>query len=544
MALQAFSLNGRPMSQDPHKLINEARVVSFDIFDTVILRGVLRPIDVFTQVALEGNEPPGSFTKLRVEAEQEARRRAWDKQTRAEVTLQEIYEVLYELAGWDASQCDAFVQLEEAAERRYCRRNPYLHSLYTYALQQDKSVIFVSDIYLDERLIRTILEDAGYDSYIHLFVSSTHGETKSNGGLYRVVLKSLDVPAKEILHIGDNMDSDVHMARKAGLSVWHYGKCSDQLSKAPALEGRLAAPENPVESTESEQLAESIWKGLVINRLLCRRDSIQPTNRGPMTDSFWEELGYVHVGLLYLGLASWLRRHFIEEDTDRAYFLSRDGYIMKTVYERLLASGAKGPSAHYLYASRRALNLAAIHEINETHTDFLVSGTSRLTVAQFLGRIGLESAEYIPAIQSVGLRGPSHRIHSGEDYGRLRALYRSLAPGDRGQGGRGAFPAAQLSGADGSSFRWPNGDRGYRLAWFTSAVAQPAPEGSLPQPSVDRILPGHISTRCAFRRNGRPPPRLPGRVRRAPITLRCDFRSGRDLRMDFFGQPRQRNPLY
>ena len=321
------------------------------------------------------------------------------------------------------------MQFEQDAERRYCRRNPYLHSLYTYALKQSKPVIFISDIYLDESLIRTILDEAGYGVYSNLFVSSRYGESKSNGGLYRVALESLDVPPQEVLHIGDNIDSDVHMARKAGLAVWHYGKCSDELSKAPALERRLATPDNPVKASGSEPLAESIWKGLVINRLLCQRGRAASANDESTTDSFWEDLGYVHVGILYLGLLTWLRRKLVEEHADRVYFLSRDGYIMKEVYERLLATGGEGPSAHYLYASRRAFNLAAIHEMDERHTDFLVSGTSRLTVTQFLGRIGLNSAKCVEEIQSVGLPGPEYRIESGEDYGRLRALFRTLAPG-------------------------------------------------------------------------------------------------------------------
>lgn len=416
------------MVEDPHKLIDEAAVVSFDIFDTLILRGVLRPVDLFAQVALEGGEAPDSFTALRVDAEQEARRRAWDREKRVEVTLQEIYDALGELNGWEPSRTSHLLQLEEQAEGRYCRRNPYVYSLYRYALDQGKQVILVSDIYLDEGWVRTILTGLGYEEYAHLFVSSAHGETKSNGGLYRIVLESLNIPAHEILHIGDNMDSDVRMAEKAGLRAWAYTKCSDQLEKAPALKRRLAAGKTEKNLTGSEALVESIWKGLVINRLLCRRHEAGPAKDDLDVGSFWEELGYVHVGILYLGLVTWLRSRLMEDGTDRVYFLSRDGYIMKEVYDRLLACGAKGPPAHYLYASRRAFNLAAIRKLDEAHTDFLVSGTSRLSVAQFLGRISIDSAEYIRQIQEVGLPGPNYVIDSGEDYGRLRALFRALAP--------------------------------------------------------------------------------------------------------------------
>ena len=417
------------MVENLRKMIDRAAVVSFDIFDTLILRGVVRPVDLFAQVALEGGEPPETFSALRVDSEREARRRAWATQQRTEVTLEEIYDVLCELADEEEAWTCRLMNIERGVERRCCRRNPYLHSVYEYALTQGKQVIFVSDIYLDEDLIRTLLHDNGYDGYSELFISSSHGETKSTGKLYRIALERIGVPPGQVLHIGDDHDTDVRMAEKLGLMAWHYPKCLDRLEKSRPLKRRLATLKEASSVNGSEALAESTWQGLAINRRLCHRNSLDPGGEvSGGADTFWQELGYVHVGIFYLGLVTWLRRKLVEEGADRVYFLSRDGYIMKELYDRLLASGAKGPPAHYLYASRRAFNLAAIDEVDENNTDFLVSGTSRLTVAQFLTRISIDPAACSVEIAEAGLPGAGYPIESGEDYGRLRALFRTLAP--------------------------------------------------------------------------------------------------------------------
>ncbi|MDD3517488.1 MAG: HAD hydrolase-like protein [Chromatiales bacterium] len=405
-----------------HRLLADASVLSLDIFDTAILRGVMQPVDLFAQIPFEaGVSVHGDFRALRAEAERRARATAWRERQLTEVDLDAIYR---ELAGMsDVADLDlaALMAVERRIERRRCRRNPFIHEIYRAALETGKRVVFVSDIYLDAELIRDILHDADYTDYERLFLSSELRKTKATGELYAVVLEALGEAPQRILHVGDNPDSDIRRATAAGITAWHYPKCGERYAVDRGLRRRLET-RIPVATAEtSHTLIESTWRALVTHHLHHHpRPAIEDD------DAFWYTLGYVHVGMIYAGLVLWLRERLRVNGVERVYFLSRDGHVMQRAYELLAAAGADLPPASYLYASRRALNLPAIERIDETTTDFLVSGTSRLTVAQFLARIGLDPSQHASEIAAAGFPDARHRVLNGEDYGRLRALFRAL----------------------------------------------------------------------------------------------------------------------
>ena len=51
---------------------------------------------------------------------------------------------------------------------------------------------------------------------------------KATGALYKYVLKNLGVKADKVLHIGDNMRSDIDAAKKIGISAVFYSKIIDK----------------------------------------------------------------------------------------------------------------------------------------------------------------------------------------------------------------------------------------------------------------------------------------------------------------------------
>ena len=87
------------------------------------------------------------------------------------------------------------------------------------------------------------------------------------------------------------------------------------------------------------------------------------------------------------------------------------------------------PQSEYVYASRRALNLPAIVELDNTTLDFLVSGTSTLRVAQFLERIGFNPSQFANAITEAGYSHRDDLVINGKDYANLRRLF-TLLSGD------------------------------------------------------------------------------------------------------------------
>src|SRR5262249_37255513 len=94
-----------PIERRLTRQLRRAEVVSFDVFDTAILRALADPADLF--VLMEGTVGRAlrtafpDFAAARRHSEMVARERAWLSRQNREVTLQEIYAVLGEVVGLD-----------------------------------------------------------------------------------------------------------------------------------------------------------------------------------------------------------------------------------------------------------------------------------------------------------------------------------------------------------------------------------------------------------------------------------------------------------
>jgi len=405
--------------EDIKALIASVSIVSFDIFDTAILRVVQNPVDLFLLVAEQFTQQTKKnitdFKKQRIQAEQNARDNAWNSDQRTEVTLDEIYNCLNKDFSVSVHDMQQLKQLELLTEQQCCVQNPYIYGLYQYCLQQGKKVIFTSDIYLPEDLIHNILLNAGYSDHSRLFVSSLSYKTKAAGSLYQYVIDSMDCEGKDILHLGDNYHSDVKMAKKYGLKTCYYEKCLDIANK-----DKYYKKQKKLLSAVPE-LDRSLYLAVIINKRYAHRP--QPQSVKIKTGDFWYEQGYYNIGIFYLGFASWLISRLQNDAADKVCFLSRDGFIMQKVYEKLRNKGFQCPESQYLYASRRALNIASIQNLEDKDIDFLISGTSRISVQAFLERIGLDAGQYNEQCLQVGFSSSRQLVDTGQDYAQLRNLF-------------------------------------------------------------------------------------------------------------------------
>ncbi len=407
--------------------IRNAELITFDIFDTALIRATEKPVDIFALLAHEaGIENTRAFAYARIQAEALARHLAWENRRAVEVTLPEIYDCFTELSQFSKAPVCDFIEQERALELRLCKPHPVISYAFDWALQLDKKVGFISDMYLDAQIIEQMLIKCGYKKFDFLLVSSEAGTTKATGGLYKLIQKQLNTSPSQHLHIGDNMASDILQAQAAGLKTFHVTKIADRLPHSPigkrftrkkitSVDFSLSGP-SINESKDDSSIWKSIWRGLIA------------THQTKANSDFWYNLGYTHVGILLLGFALWLNDKARQENVTQLYFLARDGHIMLPIHQMLQDHGLAHCPGRYLYASRRALNIPALTEINEQACDFLVSGVTRMSVGAFLSRAGLLPSESLPMILAAGFSGPDQMVLSGEDYGRLRAVFRMLAP--------------------------------------------------------------------------------------------------------------------
>ena len=201
-------------------------IYSFDVFDTVLVRRVALPSDIFRLVALELGQqvdtPAGNFIEdfvsARIAAERIARRKV---APREDCTIRDIWRELRALMP--ALPSDADERLEVEIERRNIGCNPHLFFQIGALRQSGARVIFISDIYYSREDIFGLLEREGLAATLdEVYVSADVGLLKSSGALFNHVALTEGVAPADIEHLGDNWHSDVVAARRAGLRSTHY----------------------------------------------------------------------------------------------------------------------------------------------------------------------------------------------------------------------------------------------------------------------------------------------------------------------------------
>ncbi|MFP4979468.1 HAD family hydrolase [Paenibacillus sp. CN-4] len=401
------------MNSELKQAIHKAKVVSFDIFDTVIVRLLRKPADLFMLVELAGGQASAGFAAKRIEAETQARRRPLPGgQTRHEIELHDIYRELAEISDWPADQLSHLQELEVKLEYLFCRRNEYMYQVYRYCVLQGKTVIFTSDMYLSADVISDILHRNGYTDYAKLYLSSEVGLTKHHGALYQHITEDSGRSAAEFLHIGDHPLSDLKRAKEAGWAAYAYHKTLDYVNSV-----------KPFVRTFSELLTkpdirpeETVLLGLLLGKLYTERN----VDAG---GSFWYRFGYETIGVLLYGFVHWVKSKAEQDGAEQLFFLSRDGYIMKQVYDIITAGDPDALPAAYIYASRRAYNFPAVADLGEENLRFLLSYSADLTVAQYLERVGLRSADYESQARQAGFRSLADRVGSEKEQMQIRTLY-------------------------------------------------------------------------------------------------------------------------
>ncbi len=301
-------------------IMSEYDVISFDIFDTVILRNVLEPKDVFEIMASEMGF--SDFCRLRVEAESAARKLKDKKCDIREVTLEEIYDVLNNYYGIDKS----IMQREIEIEKDLCRANPYFLKIYKLLLFMEKTVIFMTDMYLPKAVIEDILHSNGYDVYDEVFLSNELGICKGDGKLQRYVYSNY-LNGRTAFHIGDNYNSDVRKARAAGFEEKYYPSVREAAANyiEPNLDG----------------IAGSFYRGIINNAL----------HNGTWSENIHYEYGFKTGGILTCGYCDFINKTAREKGTDLILFCSRDCDVVHKVYNKHY----KMFDNEYIYVSRFAL---------------------------------------------------------------------------------------------------------------------------------------------------------------------------------------------
>jgi FMN phosphatase YigB (HAD superfamily) len=382
------------------------KVLSLDVFDTLLWRVVPEPVDAFVLVGRALAEhgslrvAPEAFGRLREAAERRARARSVEAGGSEEVSLARIYAQLAAVLAADADP-EEMADIEVEVERTITFPDLAVVEL-ARQLQAARGVrvVLVSDTYLSAARLHRLLDREPFTGIDldGVFASSDHGCNKGSG-LYDLALGALGVTGGDVLHLGDNPDADVARAAKAGLHPVLLERRPDPLPDVLEREGvsRVAAvrPRAPL-------VDGALDAGLTALRTKALR-RVQPMTLAEDERVAWRA-GAAVFGPVFTGFAQWVLDSGAAVGAERVFCVMREGAFLVPLLEAARRQRGSGPEACPLWLSRYVCTQAAIVEASPAEIEAFLGRRRAPTLASAGAGLGLDPAALGPLAERAGDR--------------------------------------------------------------------------------------------------------------------------------------------
>lgn len=313
---------------DALEAIEKVDVVSFDLFDTLVIRNIAASADVIELVNERLKETGGRIDSLVV------KRLAAEKFLSQKIAprLFEIYNEF--LDGTEQISAEQISNFEFGIDKSLLIPRTDTVELLYEARKRNKKIYITTDSYYSRSQIEEILQAVQICNYDDLIVSCEYGVGKTQG-LFDELINIAGT--KSILHIGDDVIADIEYAEKAGIKSFHIYSGAELLD----ILGGLGL-EDKVES-----LSDKIKVGMFISRIFNSPFQFEDeTCRVEIEDAF--DIGYLLCAPMILDFAYWFGKQVEEFKLSNILFCARDGYLLQKIYP-IIYPGAK---THYFLTSR------------------------------------------------------------------------------------------------------------------------------------------------------------------------------------------------
>ena len=322
------------------KTLEKFKVISFDIFDTIVTRPLLLPDHVFSLIQKRIEQDLNfqiDFLTDRKLGELSVRK---NLSSGSDATIGSIYEVFGKITGLDSDSTNRIKQIEIETEINLSIPRKGMIDLVKLLIKEGKQIVFLSDMYLTSDIIHKILQKHGLDpSSIKIMISCESGIRKDSGEIWKQFLNNIGQ-----IHIGDNEHSDIQLAVDNNVPNYHV------MSSRRLLE--LSQPKINLQYPQS--LIDSMYLGPVMARLFSSPFELH-SSRGHLIISDPKDLGYSVFGPVLLYFMTWLLKKSREFGIQQLLFLAREGYLLQQLFEVLADRfGNNDIKSSYLLCSRRA----------------------------------------------------------------------------------------------------------------------------------------------------------------------------------------------
>ncbi len=352
---------------DLMKKIEEADIVSFDLFDTLITRRVYQYTDVFELIDIKLKDKGiiiPELSKLRIAAEKELSRQTSPK-------LADIYEEVINNAGDCRITAEELSQMEWETDISLMTKREKVCDTFCEAVRLGKEVVITTDCYYSAEQIGELLVRFDVLGYNRLFVSSEYRSLKTHHLFDKLVEQ---FPDKRILHIGDDEKADIECAGLKGIDtfrIYSGMQLFDALGGLGLDEGLCSV---------SDRVKTGLFISRIFNDPFVFEDEEQRLVLDDATD-----IGYLFGAPMITDFVHWMSGAVDNMSISQILFGARDGYLIKDLYEMI----NRDKRSVYFYTSRTAAIRAGMQTLEDIEyiDGMKYSGTIRDAVKM---RFGIE----------------------------------------------------------------------------------------------------------------------------------------------------------
>lgn len=327
--------------------IKEAEVISFDFFDTLFLRRICNPQDLFQLMELELKEKWG------IRAYAESRNKAKGN-LKENYSLDELYLQMEKMGELPNVLLETVKNRELEIEKKLLSPRWSIIESLRLAKKYGKAIYIISDMYLPEKFYIDI--SSQYEIPIpegHFLISNVLKKSKRDGSLWKYYDEKI-VKGRRALHIGDDWKADIVEPLKYNIQTY-----------------LTPSPWNLLEVSSLKEVAchicshyDTAIMGCILNELFKNPFVLENTDSKIQLKTNYQ-MGYVVFGPIILSFLLWVLQKGKEDKAEKLVFMSRDGYFLKEDFEYLCKIKGEKRKCCYLGISRQLVMSAAVESKEE-----------------------------------------------------------------------------------------------------------------------------------------------------------------------------------
>ena len=293
------------------------------------------------------------------------------------VTHQQIYRFLKSEYGYNDTQCTELMKLEIEMELRVVVPRRDVKDLFFEMVNSKKQIILCSDMYLGSSVIQQLLTKCGYPEGLDIWVSCEKNAAKYSGKLWEALFDWLPAGLKTI-HVGNDENTDYRILRKMGRAAVLIDSSLDRFEKS-AMYGYL-------DRFVDRNISNSLVLGMLVNGT-CFNTAFDDTSESTDVVSVWG-------GAMFSCFMDYLVKM---DDQSQLLFVTREGYLLKDMFEGYCQSLGIDRKGTLFFASRAATVAATITSVEDIR-DSMKKPEFKGTLGEFTGSRMNYDLSYAPDI--------------------------------------------------------------------------------------------------------------------------------------------------